>query len=371
MIWHSRFGKIGGIIGILLLFSLIPIVAATDTSALTITVMDARTSGLLDGARIYLDGGYVGTTASGGAMGIPAVNPGAHTVRVTLNGYNEITKKISAPADTHLDIMLSPGSLVPLSANNPRDSAIDIIFYPSSTSYNCANHEKISDTLYLSDESRFRNDVMNIINNSLINLASDSSARNSLPDNIQERFNFYYYYDPAAPADAFSGCAGTVPEKYWNEVSFSDVTIILYPSYQGIYADTSCQPTGCFQDFGPGRSLMKVPADQINLFKHENGHAVFGLVDTYCGETYYYENDPHANVWTSLDLCKADARSNSRDPAQCRQIQKQSQSVSCSKNYWVWDPQPDIMAGTYGGKFGEAATQRISYVLSEVGGERS
>ncbi len=43
----------------------------------------------------------------------------------------------------------------------------------------------------------------------------------------------------------------------------SDVTVILYPQYYGIYADATCQPTGCFQNFGPGRSVMKAPADQV------------------------------------------------------------------------------------------------------------
>ena len=79
---------------------------------------------------------------------------------------------------------------------------------------------------------------------------------------------------------------------------------------------------------------MKVPADQPVLLKHETGHAVYGLVDTYCGDTYYYQNSPYPNVWASEEACIDDARSRGRDPAGCRQIKKSNTgtSVSCSRN---------------------------------------
>ncbi|NMB79537.1 MAG: hypothetical protein GYA23_10650, partial [Methanomicrobiales archaeon] len=189
-----------------------------------------------------------------------------------------------------------------------------------------------------------------------------------IPAGYRSVYNFYYYYDQKAPADAFDGCTGSVPEKYYSEVPFNDLTVILYPTYYGVYKGTPCQPTGCYQDYGPGRTLMKAPADRITLFKHETGHAVFGLVDTYCGDTYYYQNDPYPNVWASLEACTSDAQKNNRDPGQCRQIQKKSSSsVTCEKGYWQWDPMPDIMANGYNGLYGNAATQRITWVLSQAG----
>jgi hypothetical protein len=347
--------------------------AASGSNSVVVIVKDALTKENLDGTLVFLDGGYRGATSSAegnGTFVISDVTPGTHTIRVTSPGFNEFSQKFVYPAETTLGILLSKGSLVSLNPDDSAANAINVIFYPSSTSYNCANHTNVSTPVYLQNETRFKNDVMNLIHHAFLNLDQDTSQSYPLPKNYEKYFNFYYYYDPSAPGDAFSGCAGTVPESYWNEVTFSDVTVILYPTYFGIYADSSCQPTGCFQNFGPGRNLMKAPADREMLVKHETGHAVFELVDTYCGTTYYYQNDPHPNVWASLVSCKADARSNNRDPEQCHQIQNQnSLSPSCIKNYWNWDPMPDIMASGYGGKFGDAATQRINYVLLQSGAD--
>ena len=346
-------------------------VSATSTgNTVTVVVKDLRTRANLDSALVYLDGGYQGSTGtSTGTIQLQDVKPGKHTIRVTKAGYKVVTKKFNYPAESTLEVTLSGGALVSMNPNGPNTNAINIIFYPSSTSYSCSAGKKVSTPLYFSNESRFRDDVQNVIDKTYLNLEKDTSSSNPLPSDYRKRFNFYYYYDPSAPADAFSGCAGSVPESYWNEVTFSDVTVILYPTYYGIYSNMSCQPTGCNQDFGPGRNLMKAPADQPVLIKHESGHAVFGLIDTYCGQTYYTQNDPHPNVWASLESCKTDARSNNRDPEQCRQIAKKEflSSPSCSQNFWQWDPNPDIMANGYKGKFGDAATGRINYVLDQSG----
>ncbi|MDO9326760.1 MAG: carboxypeptidase-like regulatory domain-containing protein [Methanoregula sp.] len=368
------FGKKAWIIVVILVFSLTYTVSAvTNTNSVTVVVKDSKTRENLDDVQVYLDGGYRGITSSAdgdGTLVLRDVSPGTHTLRVTCSGFKEVTKKIVTPAESNLEIYLSKGSLVSLNPNGPKPNAINIIFYPSSTSYNCAEHVKVATQTYMSNETRFREDVTNLISHTYLNLDTATSPSNPLPVDYKDHFNFYYYFDPASPADAFSGCAGTVPENYWNDVTFSDITIILYPTYYGVYADASCQPTGCTQDFGPGRNLMKAPANLAMIFKHESGHGVFGLIDTYCGTTYYYQNDPNPNVWSSLDACKANARANNRDPEQCRQIQKTSAgSSSCVKNFWNWDPQPDIMAGVYGGKFGDAATQRINYVMTQSGAE--
>ncbi|WP_321507923.1 hypothetical protein [uncultured Methanoregula sp.] len=370
----SWFSDIGATCWILVVIIAIPhsyiVSAAPVANSLVIGVRDAQTRETVGDALVYFDGGYQGTTSVTGDPGklvIQDVRPGSHTVRVTKPDFKEVTKKFVYPDETAVEVTLSKGPLVSLNPNGPSPHAIDVVFYPSSTSYSCAEKKIVSNTVYLTNETRFREDVMNVIRQTYLNLGQITSPSDPLPENFQERFNFYYYYDPSRPADAFSGCAGTVPESYWSDVPFSDITVILYPTYYGIYKDTSCQPTGCFQNFGPGRSLMKAPADQASLVRHETGHAVFGLIDTYCGSTYYYQNDPYANVWSSLESCKADAQSHNRDPALCRQIQTTSSiaSSSCTKDFWHWDPNPDMMGQSYGGKFGAASTQRINYVLSQ------
>ena len=372
MTWLSCIGKTGWILVVIMVLSLTCTVpAASDTNSVIVIVKDTRTKETLEGARVYLDGDYCGTTSSADGAAllvIQEVGPGTHTIRVSKPDFKESTKKFVYPAETMVELMISKESLVLLNPYGPAPRAINVIFYPSSTSYNCADHVKVSTLLYITNETRFREDVMNLISHTYLNLDQITSRSDPLPDNYRDYFNFYYYYDPSAPADAFSGCAGSVPESYWNDVTSGDVTVILYPTYDGRYADSSCQPTGCFQNFGPGRSLMKAPADQVMLFNHETGHAVFGLIDTYCDATYYYQNDPYPNVWASPDSCRTDAQSSNRDPEQCRQIQKKgSLSSPCIKNYWEWDPVPDIMSNGYGGKFGDAATQRINYVLSQSG----
>jgi hypothetical protein len=352
-----------------------PATAVSGANSTTIVVKDARTRENLEDARIYLDGGYRGDTPSSdgaGMLTIQNIQPGTHTLRVTRSGYTEITRKFVSPDEPTIEVQLTTGALVSLNPDGPREHAINVIFYPSSTSYSCKDHTKVAAPEYKDNETRFRSDVLNVINRTYMDLDQVTSPSDPLPANYRSDFNFYYYYDSSAPADAFSGCAGSVPDKYWSNVPFSDITVILYPGYYGIYADSSCQPTGCFQDNGPGRLQMKAPADQVGLVRHETGHAVFGLIDTYCGTTYYYQNDPDPNVWSSLEACKTDARSSHRDPAQCRQIETAgSVSASCIKDFWQWDPQPDVMSYGYGGKFGDAATRRINYVLSKTGGVTS
>jgi len=367
----SFIGKTGWILTAILVFSLMYTVSAESGQyPVIIIVKDMRTQENLDGARVYFDGGYLGNTTSSSQNGIVViqdVSPGVHTVRVVRPGYNEMTRKFVFPNETTVEIMISKGSLVSLNQEGPSPHAINIVFYPSSTSYNCTNHEKIPSPEYMSNETLFRENVLDIINTTYLNLDHVTSPADSLPEDYQKKFNFYYYYDPSSPADAFSSCSGSLPKSYWNNVTFSDVTVILYPTYYGRYANTSCQPMGCTRILGPGCSQMKVPADQEMIVTHETGHAAFGLVDTYCGDTHYWQNDPYPNVWASLESCRADARSHDRDPEQCRRIESGgSFSRNCIRNFWHWDPAPDIMTSMYG-RFGDAATQRIRFVLSQAG----
>ena len=55
-------------------------------------VKDERAKTNLDRAQVYLDGGYRGETAGGNSAGVLLVQDikdGAHTIRVTLDGYRE------------------------------------------------------------------------------------------------------------------------------------------------------------------------------------------------------------------------------------------------------------------------------------------
>jgi hypothetical protein len=364
-----RAGKTGWIIAAILVFTVMVMVpAASAQNMVNVVVKNARTGETLGGALVFLDGGYQNETSSpGGTAAVSDVSPGTHTIRVTLSGYNEKTVTFNYPATTTVEVPIAKQALVPLlNANGPSSNTITVVFYPSSTSYSCINNAKLPAPDYITNETLFREDVLNVINNTYMNLDQFTSPADPLPDDYKNYFNFYYYYDPSSPADAFSGCSGSLPDSYWDNVTFSDVTVILYPTYYGRYANTSCQPTGCTQIFGPGHSQMKAPANQERIVRLETGHALFGLDDTFCGDTYYWQNDPYPNVWSSLASCQADAQSHNRDPVQCRQIESEDSPPSCIRNFWQWDPMPDVMAGSYSGRFGDAATQRINYVLSQA-----
>lgn len=371
MILSPGAGKIIIAVVLLIVISGTPLAAAANNdNSLSVVIKDGKTGKPLDGAVMYLDGDFKGTTpAQGvGVLQFSDIKQGPHTLRITRTGYRASIVKFEFPSEKNLDVMMMKGSIFSLNKNGPSAGGINVIFIPSATTFSCSEKKKMSDSTYITNQSRFKEDVVRVIDRTYLNLDRISSSSVGLPDNYQNSFNFYYYYNPAEPADAFSGCAGTVPDTYWDEVTFGDITVILYPTYYGRYTNSSCQPIGCYKSQGPGRRLMKVPSDKELLFVHETGHAVFGLVDTYCGNTYYYQNSPYPNVWTSPDSCMADAQADNRDPAACRQIEQNSPG-SCSRQFWRYDPDPDIMANTNSGTFGTAATQRIRYILTQTSRE--
>jgi hypothetical protein len=364
--WKSSRGRV--IILLLILALSFPAVCARSDGGLRIEVSDAGTGSGIDGAAVYTDGGYSGVTSEGEGAGIiiiPDISDGSHTVRVTDAGYLTVSETITYPGESPVRIVMARDHLVALNPENPGSRGISIVFIPSSTYYRTSDNTKVGTNVYVGNETRFREDVIRVINRTFGNLDQVTAPSVSLPLNFRDRFTFYYYFDPANSADAFSGCAGKVPDQFWNSVTFSDLTIILYPHYDGWYTNASSQPVGCFEDSGTGHRQMKVPSDRDFLVYHEIGHGLFGLVDTYCGETDYFENDPYPNVWSSEAACRAGAVTDHRDPLGCRRIQQESSDAdSCSKDFWRWDPDPDIMKTSSSGMFGAASTERISYILT-------
>lgn len=334
---------------------------------LVVSTADASTGKPLGGVLVYLDGRYEGSTTETGTTGNLIMSPlleGQHTIRVTKPGYLEQTRTIIIPVTSVVEFGLQGQLLVPIHESGSSATSIDIVFVPSATSYNCAERRQISPTLYVNDRDAFVTDVNRIVNNALFNLESITDKTEPIPADYRDRFNIYYYYDPAQFADAFNGCAGTVPDTVWDAAPFADLVIILYPTYYTPNIGVPCEPNGCVYP-GTGRSWMKIPADQNTLFLHECGHAIFGLIDTYCGGTEYWQNEPYPNVWSALASCRSEADANSWDPAACRQI-RDAGPAACSKQFWRWDPDPDIMHNGYSGMFGMASTRRISYTLTSI-----
>jgi hypothetical protein len=339
---------------------------------ITIKTKDARTGSFIGGAQVYLDGGSVGSTSEqeGKAL-LRDIERGVHTIRVAKTGYEELTRPVDITEKRQFTISLNRSNIIPVKIHGSTDEKIDIVFVASKTSFNCNSKTKTKTDVYTSDQPRFIMDVNNKIDNVFLKLDKLTSGSVGLPQDFRERFNFYYYWDTENFADAFDGCAGTLPHEFWNDAPFTDVAIILYPSYEGFYSGSPCEPIGCANGLGPGSgSWLKAPADSPMIFLHESGHVVFGLIDTYCGDTYYVENSPFPNVWGSEYSCKKNAEQERRDTTNCRQIFKPASSRSkdpCEKDYWRADPDPDIMgSGAYSGRFGNASTSRIRYIFDTI-----
>ena len=347
-------------------------VSAKTSIDLTIKARDAKNGTALLGSHVYLDGESVGTTSdNNGIKELRDVAKGVHTIRVTKTGYEEVTRKITVNETRQIIIQLNESKLIPLLVHGSAETKIDIVFVPSKTTYNCNLKTKIPIDTYTGDRQRFINDVNAKISTLFLRLDTLTSADVGLPADYYDRFNFYYYWDPDNFADAFDGCAGKLPDQFRKNAPATDVAIILYPSYLGFYSDRSCEPNACANGLGPGSgSWLKAPADSSMIFLHESGHVVFGLIDTYCGETYYRENTPSPNVWSTQDACITTALQERWNISGCRQITKPAGSRTkelCVKNFWKWDPDPDIMgSGAYSGRFGNASTLHIRYMLDTI-----
>jgi len=343
---------------------------------LTVLVRGEHTGADIGNALVYLDGSAAGLTSNTDwSLLLSAVSRGQHSFRVTKDGYEEITRTVDVESDTSSTITLSPSKVTPIIVHGPVEDKIDVVFVPSETEYNGDTNQKIPVDTYTSCRTAFENDVNRLIS-SYLSLDSVTSRNIGLPADFRKRMNFYYYWDPDNFADAFDGCAGTLPAHFWENAPFTDVAVIVYPTYIGYYTGPPGKPNGCASGLGLGSHIwFKISADAGQLMYHENGHAMFGLVDTYCGNTYYVENDPDPNVWSSESACIASAKAGGWDASVCHQISGMtsgSSSGTCIKPFWDWDPEPDIMGnGAYSGTFGNSSTTRIKYIFDSINGGKS
>jgi hypothetical protein len=320
----------------------------------------------LAGVDYYLNGKFAGTSREDGsfifsAAGYPS---GTLTIRAVKEGYQEKTVREDFTNNQTLELDLYPFGLIPLQINGPRNSAIDIVFLPSDTIVNRTTNGKVRLNGYPGGQPQFEQDVIRFISETFEMYPSNLSDTYSISGIYADKFNFYYYWDGQTYADAFDGCSGTIPGTYWQNVTFSDLTIILYSDYDGRYGGTVSQPAGCTNPHGLGRVYLKIGAGDSYLGMHEIGHGLYGLMDTYCGKSYYTENMQNPNIWSSEVRCRAAARANNWEPDNCRQIQDTAKS--CLNGFWRWDSDPDIMNGGWSGTFGNASSKRIVNILNRI-----
>lgn len=335
----------------------------------SLLLIDGKSRAPLPAVSIFINGLFAGMTTESGTFAIPVTGPGqgSSTIRATREGYREITVQQDLSRPGEVTISLSPSDIIPVAVSSPKEPAITIVFLPSNTSFNATDNARVDLGGYPGGQQQFEADVRRFINTTFLEYPAVASPSYPLPGDYEKKFNFYYFWDGRTFGDAFDGCAGTIPQTYWDEVTSGDLTILLYPSYLGTYTGRSSQPVGCTNPNGLGRIYLKVPADMPTLSMHEIGHGLYGLMDTYCGDTYYVQNDPDPNLWSSEESCQEYARENSWSPDACRRVTS-GVLGNCTKAFWRWDPDPDIMYYGYEGTFGNASTKRILDTLGRLQG---
>ncbi|MDD1702921.1 MAG: M64 family metallopeptidase [Methanoregula sp.] len=329
-----------------------------------ITSKDVRNQTPLEGVAYYINGKPAGTSAKDGTLVFSAADfpSGIVSILAVKEGYQDTTIAADLSKNRPLELDLHVSDIFPILVNGPPDTKIDIVFIPSNTSFNSSTNTKVLFTEYPGGKQKFEADAREFINQTFDTYPSIMTRDSVVSGNYVQKFNFYYFWDGESFGDAFNGCAGKIPDSFWQEVTYSDLTILLYPGYYGMYLGPPSQPMGCTNPNGLGNVYLKIPADQPYLAMHEIGHGLYGLVDTYCGNTYYLQNNPNPNVWSLPETCRRDAASQGWDPDNCRQIALGG--GACIKDFWHWDPDPDIMKEGYYGRFGNASTMHILSVLN-------
>ncbi|MDD1679691.1 MAG: thrombospondin type 3 repeat-containing protein [Methanomicrobiales archaeon] len=216
---------------------------------------------------------------------------------------------------------------------------IDIVFIPN--------------TDYASDISAFRSDAINLIRNRFFTL-QDATSTAIRPD-YKDHFNFYLYEGGFGNrTDRWN-----LPTNFWVDAPGTDVAAILKNS-------GCCVGESWY--FGPP-AWLHCPAKNGGICIHEFGHAIFSLVDEYCGSPNYncYNKKcpTSTNVWLSSSDCDKDATAQGWTNGTCRRIEHDDPNipgVDCQMDFWRYDTGSCIMESA-GSSFGDACSGRIAYTF--------
>ena len=261
---------------------------------------------------------------------------------------------------------------------HPNSGKIDVVFVPEDS------YEDLTLT--------FANRIRKTIREGYFRI--DQDAVDPIPSDYRDRFNFYRYtggyssYDPDGPcagelpgepdykawqewcyplcASTLFGCAcfADEPTHFWAEVPFADVAGIL----------TADDLHSCADGLGPPRHF--IADDHVPVVMHESSHALFGLVDEYCGCTYYPQTPwlfpTYSNVWSSESACEADVDAEGWTLGTCKELTCSPSDCAAVSGIWRYDPDDkpheDFMTACNGGcdhayTYYESDVRRINHVF--------
>jgi hypothetical protein len=178
-----------------------------------------------------------------------------------------------------------------------------------------------------------------------------------LPDDYRDKFNFYLYTGGYGTEE---GCSGTVPEGYYTDVPDVDTTGILRDGSGG---------GGCANSEGTG-TKFQAPGRHGGVVIHESGHAIFDLIDEYCGDTWYpsvaAQLPDMTNVWLSEEDCEAAATAEGWAGGLCTEIETlDTDCTPDADDVWKYDNDWCVMDSA-DIDFDLACSRRIAHFFENV-----
>jgi hypothetical protein len=209
---------------------------------------------------------------------------------------------------------------------------------------------------YLSETAQFRNDVTDVIRTRYLTLGDHVTGYPLRPD-YREMFNFFMY---TGGFGSSSGCIGTLPPGFNADTPNRDTAALLYNADGG---------GGCANALGPP-SRFRAPGRKKGVIIHESGHAVWGLIDEYCGDTSYHSSGLDAmlynNIWNTLGDCLSEAAGEGWVAGECREIDDYS-TGDCPAGLWKYDREWCVMHGQLRSEennFDVACSRQIQHVFN-------
>lgn len=243
------------------------------------------------------------------------------------------------------DNVLIIGMCLVLLIESTSSAPVLVTFVSSNTMYSAENDTVFTTNVY-ENRTLFAEDVGRVVNSSFMSLGKYVDNATILSDDYRDAFNITIVNGSVNAFGKVQQVEGT-----------PDLVVVLYPHYIGTYSDAKLKPPGLdTKDDGRGYDTVRIPADddRMPMFVHEIAHALFGLGDTYCGNTHYQTG---VNIWKSYEEC-FEATNN---PA-CVQIK----SDTCSKPFWKIQIADDLMQFTYeGARFDHLSSMNIQKTLSK------